>query len=142
MAEARNAKPGGFKYRTFLVVWTTAECISFISSLACNAVKIANHRGSRFQAAEAVVRAVESVTFHVRLQAGCICWTSSTRGIDAIRQRVYETFCFVCEAGNETGPLLCRESTLVLRMRSTQRLFNEQTPPFSYPKFAVWLPRN
>src|SRR6266699_3336039 len=80
MAEARNAKPGGFKYRTFLVVWTTAECISFRSSLACNAVKIANHRGSRFQAAEAVVRPVESVTFHVRLQAGCICWTSSTRG--------------------------------------------------------------
>src|SRR5438876_4625561 len=85
MAEARNAKPGGFKYRTFLVVCTTADCISFISSLACNTVKIANHRGSRFQAAEAVVRPVESVTFHVRLQAGCICWTSSTRGIDAIR---------------------------------------------------------
>ena len=56
MAEARNAKPGGFKYRTFLVVCTTADCISFISSLACNTVKIANHRGSRFQAAEAVVR--------------------------------------------------------------------------------------
>ena len=32
----------------------------------------------------------------------------------------------MCEAGNETGPLLCRESTLVLRMRSTKSLFNEQ----------------
>ena len=36
----------------------------------------------------------------------------------------------MCEAGNETGPLLRRKNTLLLRMRSTQSLFNEQTHLF------------
>jgi len=43
----------------------------------------------------------------------------------------------VCKAGKETGPPLRRESTLLLRVRSTQGLFHQQARlfPTLNPKF-------
>ena len=83
-------------------VWTTSECVSFISSPACNEVKFANHRGLRSQSAEAVVRPVWFVTFHVRLQAGRIMRRPASCAKQATKQDpcwvAKARPCFVCEA--------------------------------------------
>jgi hypothetical protein len=68
-------------------------------------------------------------------------WTRRL-SLQSYLQRLYEGPCFVCKAGKETGPPLRRESTLLLRVRSTQGLFHQQARLFPTLKPKFGLPRN